>query len=37
MALLRFDQLSFAYPLAETRALDGITLTFLEQNNNIMK
>ena len=26
MALLRFDQLSFAYPLAETRALDDISL-----------
>lgn len=26
MALLRFDQLSFAYPLAETRALDEVTL-----------
>ena len=26
MALLRFEQLSFAYPLAETRALDEVTL-----------
>ena len=26
MALLRFDQLSFAYPLADTRALDDVSL-----------